>query len=97
MTADGMIAKGLAGIVVDSTATSLVDGEAGRLYYRGYPIEQLVAEPFAAVAHLLIFGQLPTAARLAQFEAFLWQAGRMPSALTAILDRLAASILSRLV
>jgi len=33
------IKKGLEGVVVDSTSTSLVDGEAGRLYYRGYPIE----------------------------------------------------------
>ena len=31
------IKKGLEGVVVDNTATSLVDGEAGRLYYRGYP------------------------------------------------------------
>ncbi len=91
MKPTGMIAKGLAGIVVDSTATSLVDGEAGRLYYRGYSIEQLAAEPFAAVVHLLIFGQLPSASRLATFEAFLWQAGRMPGDISSILDRLAAT------
>ncbi|HEX4376543.1 MAG TPA: citrate/2-methylcitrate synthase [Steroidobacteraceae bacterium] len=91
MTADRVIAKGLAGIVVDNTATSLVDGEAGRLYYRGYPIEQLVEEPFAAVAHLLVFGELPTAPRLAEFEAFLWQSGRLPADQTTLLDRLAAT------
>jgi citrate synthase len=30
------IKKGLEGVVVDSTSISLVDGEAGRLYYRGW-------------------------------------------------------------
>jgi citrate synthase len=59
------IKKGLEGVVVDSTSTSLVDGEAGRLYYRGYPIEKLMQRPFAAVAHLVVFGDLPDpAARL---------------------------------
>ena len=36
----------------------------GRLYYRGLPIEKLVQYPFAAVAHLVVFGDLPDAARL---------------------------------
>jgi citrate synthase len=58
------IKKGLEGVVVDSTSISLVDGEAGRLYYRGLPIEKLVKYPFAAVAHLVVFGDLPDAGRL---------------------------------
>ena len=83
-----MIAKGLDGVVVDSTSTSLVDGEAGRLYYRGYPIEALVEQPFAAVAHLIVFGELPAPARLDEFEAFLWEAGELPPTVLAILDQL---------
>ena len=67
------IKKGLEGVVVDSTSISLVDGEAGRLYYRGLPIEKLVHYPFAAVAHLVVFGDLPDAARLEKFEDFLWE------------------------
>ncbi len=39
------IKKGLEGVVVDSTSISLVDGDAGRLYYRGIPIERLVKYP----------------------------------------------------
>jgi len=62
------IKKGLEGVVVDSTSISLVDGEAGRLYYRGYPIERLVKSPFAAVAHLVVFGEMPGPARLQEFE-----------------------------
>jgi citrate synthase len=82
------IKKGLEGVIVDSTSISLVDGEAGRLYYRGYPIESLVKKPFAAVAHLVIFGELPETARLDEFEEFLWEAGRLPASLAATLEQL---------
>src|SRR5271170_6736033 len=83
------IKKGLEGVVVDSTSISLVDGEAGRLYYRGYPIETLVKSPFAAVAHLVVFGDLPNAEQLQDFEEFLWDAGRLPKALVVALEALA--------
>ena len=82
------IKKGLEGVVVDSTSISLVDGEAGRLYYRGHPIERLVKQPFAAVAHLVVFGELPNADRLREFEEFLWDAGRLPAPLMASLESL---------
>jgi citrate synthase len=83
------IKKGLEGVVVDSTSISLVDGDAGRLYYRGHPIEKLVKYPFAAVAHLIVFGELPSASQLQEFEDFLWDAGRLPPALAAALEQLA--------
>jgi citrate synthase len=82
------IKKGLEGVVVDSTSTSLVDGEAGRLYYRGYPIERLVQHPFAAVAHLIVFDELPAAARLEEFEQFLWEAGQLPASLIRTIEQL---------
>jgi citrate synthase len=82
------IKKGLEGVVVDSTSISLVDGEAGRLYYRGYPIEKLVNHPFAAVAHLVLFGELPGASALTEFEHFLWEAGRLPAEFAAVLQQL---------
>jgi citrate synthase len=83
------IKKGLEGVVVDSTSISLVDGEAGRLYYRGQPIERLVKSPFAAVAHLVVFGESPDASRLREFEEFLWDAGRLPPELASTLAQLA--------
>jgi len=82
------IKKGLEGVVVDSTSISLVDGEAGRLYYRGLPIERLIEKPFAAVAHLVVFGDLPDPALLREFEHFLWSAGRLPADLAATLEKL---------
>src|SRR5580704_12178152 len=84
------IKKGLEGVVVDTTSTSLVDGEAGRLYYRGYPIERLVQYPFAAVAHLIIFGELPAESRLREFEEFLWEAGKLPASLTSAITQLSS-------
>jgi citrate synthase len=83
------IKKGLEGVVVDSTSISLVDGEAGRLYYRGYPIEKLVSHPFAAVAHLVMFGELPGPTELKEFEQFLWDAGRLPGEFATVLRQLA--------
>jgi citrate synthase len=45
-----------------------IDGDAGILRYRGYPIEQLAASSsFLETAYLLIYGELPNADRLAEF------------------------------
>jgi citrate synthase len=46
-----------------------IDGDAGVLLYRGYPVEQLAAQSsFLEVANLLIYGSLPTNARLRTFQ-----------------------------
>lgn len=47
---------------------TFLDGEAGILRYRGYPIEQLAEKSnFLEVAHLLIYGELPTKDALEKF------------------------------
>ncbi|WP_336653190.1 MULTISPECIES: bifunctional 2-methylcitrate synthase/citrate synthase [unclassified Leucobacter] len=67
---DTEIKKGLAGVVVDTTAISKVNPESNSLLYRGYPVQELAAsQPFEAVAYLLWHGELPTSAQLASFEA----------------------------
>src|ERR1700678_2030266 len=46
-----------------------IDGDAGVLLYRGYPVEQLAEKScFLEVANLLIFGNLPTKPQLAAFQ-----------------------------
>ena len=46
-----------------------IDGDAGILRYRGYPIEQLAGQKsFVETAYLLIYGQLPTASELSDWE-----------------------------
>ena len=53
-----------------TSGITYIDGDAGILRYRGYPIEQLAADStFYEVAYLLIYGELPSAADLAAFEA----------------------------
>src|ERR671922_1220988 len=43
------------------SAITYIDGEAGILEHRGYPIEQLCDQSsYLEVAYLLIFGELPT-------------------------------------
>jgi citrate synthase len=52
------------------SSITFVDGEAGRLYYRGYPVEQLATSfSFLDVAYLLIYGELPTPQAADQFVA----------------------------
>ena len=51
------------------SAITFIDGEAGILRYRGYPIEEVAEQAtFTEVCYLLIYGDLPTAAELAEFD-----------------------------
>ena len=52
------------------SAITYIDGDAGILRYRGYPIEQLAdGSSFLETSYLLIYGELPTPAQLADFDA----------------------------
>jgi citrate synthase len=52
------------------SAITYLDGEAGILRYRGYPIEQLAEHStYLEVAYLLLNGELPDAAQLQQWKA----------------------------
>ncbi len=51
-----------------ASAITFIDGDAGILRYRGYPIDQLAQNAsFLEVSYLLIYGELPTEARLREF------------------------------
>jgi len=53
-----------------TSAITFIDGDAGILRYRGYPINELAeASTFLAVSYLLIYGELPTDAELSSFDA----------------------------
>jgi len=61
--------KGLEGVLVAESSLSFIDGEAGRLVYRGYDIEDLAHEAtFEEVVYLLWNGELPTRAELDAFN-----------------------------
>ncbi|MGH3681670.1 MAG: citrate synthase [Natronosporangium sp.] len=65
------------GFVNTASCTSqitYIDGDAGVLLYRGYPIEELAEQSsFLEVCYLLIYGELPTGAQLAGFTERLAQ------------------------
>jgi citrate synthase len=51
------------------SAITYIDGDAGILRYRGYPIEQLAGQKsFIETAYLLIYGQLPNAQELGEWD-----------------------------
>ncbi|MEO6789677.1 MAG: citrate synthase [Ornithinibacter sp.] len=52
-----------------TSAITYIDGDAGILRYRGYPIEQLAKHSsFIETSYLLIYGHLPSADELSAFE-----------------------------
>ncbi|MGV0696912.1 citrate synthase [Mycolicibacter sinensis] len=60
--------NGYANTAPVKSAITYIDGDAGILRYRGYPIEQLAEKStFIEVSYLLIYGELPTAEQLATF------------------------------
>jgi citrate synthase len=59
---------GFANTASCSSQITYIDGDAGILRYRGYPIEELAAKSsFAEVSYLLIYGELPSADELVAF------------------------------
>lgn len=64
--------RGLEGVVVNHTALSKIDGVNGKLYYCGYPIEDVVEHcNFERAAFLLLNKRLPTPTELRDFTALL--------------------------
>ena len=65
-----------------------IDGDAGLLYYRGYPIEQLAEKSnYSEACYLLLYGELPSADRLRSFNASLTEYANLDmEKITALLD-----------
>jgi citrate synthase len=60
---------GFANTASCTSEITYIDGDAGILRYRGYPIDELARDStFIEVSYLLIYGELPTAEQLASFE-----------------------------
>src|SRR5690349_12690226 len=60
---------GLAGVPAARSSVCFIDGERGRLQYRGYPAEILADRcSYEEVAYLLLFGDLPTEQELSSFK-----------------------------
>ena len=83
------IYKGLAGVVVDTTAISKVVPETNSLTYRGYPVQDLAARcSFEQVAYLLWHGELPSDGELALFNQRERASRRIDRSLQSLLAKL---------
>ncbi len=73
------INRGLKGVYFERSGVSDIDGAAGKLSYRGYSIHDLATKStFEEVSYLLIHGELPTPAELADYDAQLKAARVLP-------------------
>ncbi len=67
-TGDTTFDIGFANTAVCKSAITYIDGDAGVLQYRGYPIEQLAEKStFLETSYLVLYGELPTQEQLAEF------------------------------
>ncbi|MEN8258927.1 MAG: citrate/2-methylcitrate synthase [Thermodesulfobacteriota bacterium] len=71
---------GLRGIPVADTKISYIDGTKGELQYRGFLIEDLAQHStYEEVAHLLIYGHLPSRPELEAFDSRLREVRTIPA------------------
>jgi len=74
---------GLEGVIAGETAVSTI---TGGLRYRGYPVTELAEKAtFDEVAYLLLHGELPMRAQLADFQKRVASARRLPQPLLELL------------
>ena len=67
-TGDTTLDIGFVNTASCNSAITYIDGDAGILRYRGYPIEQLAEKSsFLEVSYLLVYGELPTESELEEF------------------------------
>ena len=86
------IFKGLKDVYLDTTKSSFIDGQEGKLLYRGYNIHDLAEKStFEEVVYLLFYGSLPTQQQLQDFDDTLRANRRIPDEVIQVLDLVKAS------
>ncbi|MCL5681055.1 MAG: citrate/2-methylcitrate synthase [Candidatus Thermoplasmatota archaeon] len=90
MTEKPVINFGLEGIYVDESAISKVDGQNGKLWYRGYTIEDLAANSdFEEVSYLLLYGKLPNKTEFEEFNRKLKDRREVPKEVLEVIRQMA--------
>ena len=85
--ADVTIHRGLKDIYLDRTKSSYIDGKNGKLYYRGFNINELANNStFEEVSYLLIHGELPNKSELAEITSWMACAREIPSEIITLID-----------
>jgi citrate synthase len=91
MTAEEKIEihRGLKGVYFERSAATYIDGKVGELRYCGYSIHELAENSsFEETAYLLLHGELPNVAQLAEFDSALKAARTLPVEVTSIINTL---------
>lgn len=86
MSEEHGFSKGLAGVVADATSVSQVQGDVGRLIYRGISIEELAEKStYEECAYFSLYGKMPTQNELNKFT-FEMKASRvLPKTVEAVI------------
>jgi len=91
---NAVASKGLKGVIAADSSICFIDGQEGRLLYRGYNIDDLARQStFEEVAYLLLKGELPNRDELADFHKVLAQHRAVPAPVIAFLRSLPRDVL----
>jgi len=84
--------KGLEGVIIDNSEICKIDGNAGRLIYRGYDIHDLASSlSFEEAAYLLWNGDLPNREELKDFNDQIVRQRSIPESLNTVIRNLSTS------
>ena len=86
------IMRGLKDVYLDTTESSFIDGQEGKLLYRGYNIHDLAEKStFEETVYLLLYGSLPNKQQLETFDATLRANRIIPDEIIQVLDLVKSS------
>ena len=86
------IMRGLKDVYLDTTESSFIDGQEGKLLYRGYDIHELAEKStFEETVYLLLYGSLPNKQQLEDFDATLRANRISPNEIIQVLDLVKSS------
>ena len=87
MTSEIELRRGLRDVYIDNTRSSFIDGDIGKLLYRGYSIHDLAEKStFEETVYLLLYGKLPTHKELDDFDAVLRANRTIPDEVIKVVD-----------
>ena len=79
--------RGLMNVYMDTTESSFIDGEVGKLLYRGYDIHDLAEKStFEEIVYLVLYGELPNRAELDEMDGYLRANRRIPDQIITVID-----------
>jgi citrate synthase len=86
------IKRGLKDVYFATSEASFIDGNIGKLLYRGYNIDDMAHNStFEETVYLLLFGKLPTAKELSDFDAQLRANRSLPGEVMQVIELVKAA------